>query len=232
MNLSNLGKRLKREAAANPKKAAILGIVVLVALYFWAPLTWKWLRKAFSSDTTDVATDSAPIGAIAGTPPAASSATEATVKPAAAIASPGVNQPSWEQIAAWMEKDPRTKVGPLLQNVRNPFAASPDEMKDEQAEEAVVAKARAAAITPDAAGLTLTGTVIGPNRRVVFINGKSYKEGETVVVDKPAFGGPIAFTVIDVQPYKVVLQLGDNRYELTTPKPSSDKIEIIPLEQK
>jgi len=232
VNLSKLGKRLKREAAANPKKAAILGIVVLVALYFWAPLTWKWLRNAFSSDTSDVAPASAPTNAIAGTLPATSSAPEATVKPAAATASPGVNQPSWEQIAAWMDKDPRTKVGPLLQNVRDPFATPSAEVNDEQAEEAVVEKARAAAITPDAAGLTLTGTVIGPDRRVVFINGKSYKEGETVVVDKPAYGGPIAFTVVDVQPYKVVLQLGDNRYELTTPKPNSDKIEIIPLKRQ
>ena len=40
MNLNKLARQLRREAMANPKKAAVLGLLLLVALYFWGPLVW------------------------------------------------------------------------------------------------------------------------------------------------------------------------------------------------
>src|SRR6266576_3193818 len=43
VNLEKLAKQLRRDLAANPKKAAALGLMVLVALYFWGPLAWKWV---------------------------------------------------------------------------------------------------------------------------------------------------------------------------------------------
>ena len=45
MKLDKLLKRLKRDAAASPQKAGALGLMVVVALYFWAPLVMKHLPK-------------------------------------------------------------------------------------------------------------------------------------------------------------------------------------------
>ncbi len=46
MNLEKLTKQLRRDVAANPKKAALLGLMVVVALYFWGPLVWKFASVA------------------------------------------------------------------------------------------------------------------------------------------------------------------------------------------
>ena len=45
MKLDKLAKRLGRDLAANPKKAAALGVMALVALYFRAPLVWGWFSQ-------------------------------------------------------------------------------------------------------------------------------------------------------------------------------------------
>ena len=45
MNLDKLAKQLRRDLAANPKKAAALGLMVAVALYCWGPLVWGWLHS-------------------------------------------------------------------------------------------------------------------------------------------------------------------------------------------
>jgi hypothetical protein len=41
VKLDKLVKQLRRDATANPKKTALLGVMALVALYFWGPLLWK-----------------------------------------------------------------------------------------------------------------------------------------------------------------------------------------------
>ena len=38
MDLGRLGKKARNELMRNPKKSAILGVICLVALYFWLPL--------------------------------------------------------------------------------------------------------------------------------------------------------------------------------------------------
>jgi hypothetical protein len=43
VKLSKLLKKLKRDLSASPQKAAALGVMVLVALYFWAPLVMKFV---------------------------------------------------------------------------------------------------------------------------------------------------------------------------------------------
>ncbi|MBW8884592.1 MAG: hypothetical protein JF612_07410, partial [Planctomycetia bacterium] len=48
VNLEKLAKQLRRDTAANPKKAAALGLMILVALYFWGPLAWKWFSASGS----------------------------------------------------------------------------------------------------------------------------------------------------------------------------------------
>src|SRR5205085_2941511 len=44
--LNNLTSQLRRDLAANPKKAAALALMVAVALYFWGPLAWKFVKAS------------------------------------------------------------------------------------------------------------------------------------------------------------------------------------------
>ena len=49
VKLDKLAKQARRDLLANPKKAALLGLMLLVAAYFWGPLLWKWLVPASGS---------------------------------------------------------------------------------------------------------------------------------------------------------------------------------------
>ncbi len=117
MSQNQLIRRLKREATRNPKKFGALGLLLVVALWFWVPLVWGWFHK------------DEPAPSAAGSP-------------TAVAAVPGISTPnpfignkagkpagttySWDQVAEWMEKDPLTKAAATLPARRNPFRASPE----------------------------------------------------------------------------------------------------------
>ncbi len=89
-------------------------------------------------------------------------------------------------------------------------------------------------ITPTAAGLVLTSTIIGPGRRIAQINGKTYSVGQTVVVknEKEKQTPEARFRVLEVDPRRAVLESDGQRFELSIPEPSqSAKIEITKGDQ-
>ena len=49
VKLDKLTKQIRRDLTANPKKAAALGLMILVALYLWGPMVWGWAVSAKSS---------------------------------------------------------------------------------------------------------------------------------------------------------------------------------------
>jgi hypothetical protein len=212
VKLGKLGKKLKREAIANPKKAAVLGLVTLVALYFWVPLVLGWTKND---------SPAAPPDAVAAT-----SAETAAMPGAMPTSEPNVARPSWQQVAEWMRNDPRTKPAPPLQLARDPFESAKSAAETVETE-AAVETAAAPALTPEAVGLVLTGTIIGPNSRLAQIGGKPYSVGQMIEASKDKALGAAAFKLIEVQPRRAVLQLGTQRFELTMPQPGdSEKIEI------
>ena len=225
MNLVKLGKKLRREAAASPKKAILLGLAAVVAIYFWMPLVWGWIGKSDSN----VATTAAPAGAtpmVAATGPAAAPIAPPAAKPSEP------DRPCWQQIIRWMHDDPRTMTAPTLTKTRDPFESPKIEVAETKSVEPP--KPKPVAITPAAAGLVLTSTIIGPQRRVAQISGKIYAVGQTIEVrkekkDKDA-GGP-AFKLIEVQPRRAVLEADGQRFELLIPEPGkSGKIELLGAE--
>lgn len=213
MNLQKLAKRLRREAVNNPQKAAVLGVMLIVALYFWAPLLKKW----FGTSETLAA--------------AAAPATGETVAAMQTVASTPSAEGlvSWREVLAQMRADPRTMPA-VLPLVRDPFALPPVELTAEKPEAAEV-QPPAPMATPASLGLALVGTVVGGKHRAARLNGKTVFEGQTVEVAKD--GNTYQFTLAEVDARRVVLVRNGERFELSIKEAGrSGRIEIVAHEER
>jgi hypothetical protein len=218
--MGRLGKKLRRELATSPKKAAVLGLLLLVALYYWAPLVWGWVSKPGESNET---------GKTAAAPtPSTNAPTTASNSAPTKAASPAF---PWQQMIQLMDNDERTLAAELRALRRDPFALPKSAAPKPKAEAELAAAAAAAAqsqpvvVTPQSLGLTLSSTIIGGDRRVARISGRTYGQGQTIEVRKD--GQTVAFTLAEVHARRVVLVRDENRYELSIPDPlQSKKIEL------
>jgi hypothetical protein len=202
---NQLIRRLKREATRNPKKFGALGLLLVVALWFWVPLVRGWFHK------------DEPAPSAAGTP-------------TAVAAVPGISTPnpvignkagkpagatySWDQVAEWREKDPLTKAAATLPARRNPFRASQEIVAIETAREQQPKKRapEAPAVTAAELGLKLTGTIVGPKQSVALINGRTYRQGTQVACEKG--GNHYSFRLVEVRRKDVVLECRGARLQL------------------
>lgn len=211
MYLSKVSKQLRREAAANPRKAAVLGLLAAVALWFWAPLVVGWMAPDCGQTetvATALATDVVP------------------ALPAKTPANPGTTPKKaesprypWQQLVEWINNDLRTLTANFSLENRDPFVTpesqfvdpDPDPMPEPDSQPEKVPPD----VTPESLGLVLSSTIIGPRGRVARINGKSYGPGQTVKVSND--GQEIEFTLAEVHPRRVVLSREGKRFELKIP---------------
>lgn len=211
MTFNQLARRLRREATANPKKAALLGVALVVAVYFWTPLVSGWLFKKAPpapGRASPVAGKADPSASLNGSVAKAS----ATAVP---TASPAVHR-SWNQLAAWIASDARMKpIGPLSAE-RDPFDAGKHKKGqgwDDEPPEA----------TPESLGMVLTGTVVGP-RSCAVLGGRSVEVGAMVEYGK---GGQVyRFQLVEVHPRRVVLERAGIRYSLAIASSRTTRIEL------
>jgi hypothetical protein len=195
----------------NPKKAAILGLLAVVAMYFWVPLVWGWIGPK------EAAGMPAPNPASVNSPSHNPEAKATGATPAATY--------TWEQLVEWRRNDPLAEVTKTLASRRDPFhpvrpkaAAAEKEKEKEKAQEALQTL-----LTPEALGLRLSSTMVGPERRVALINGAAYLEGQSVRCVKD--GLETTFEVAEVHPRKIVLEREGHRFELVIRQKSfSDRI--------
>ncbi len=199
-----LAKRLQREVQTHPGKAAVLGVLALVAGYFWTPLVWGWLRPADTAVAASLGPQAADGQHPQPTPVARS--TDAT-------APPKTDSVPWETVAAWIDADPDTRPADL-NTFRNPFQPTAKEAEKPPPETAQPVEPPPK--TPQSLGVELTGTIVGPTRRVALISGRAYGEGDTIVAD--AGGTPVEWTLGRVTPRGIILRSQDERYELTLPQ--------------
>lgn len=180
VNTSKLIKQLKKELTRNTKKTVALGLVTLVALWFWAPLAWKWI----GGDAKKKKSRQAAVAAAAETAASAAAATEAA-KPVAK-ATP---QFDWRELLDRIGKDELMTTARLPRNVRDPFGATPAEKQALAVAPLVTpgvpgapAVARPVQIdpTPDEVGLKLEATFISGHVRRAVISGKTYRQGDRV----------------------------------------------------
>lgn len=197
MTLAHFKKRLLRDLKANPKKGAVLGLLLLVAIYFWAPLLGKLLSPGAGTN----------VAAAPAAPPSQ------PVEETPADGAPAARRHNWRQVLAWMEQDPLTKPP---QHVA--FAAialgdlSEREPDDADVEESAAAAPIAAPVTPESLGLKLSGTLVGTAQRVAIINGVSYLEGREL-----RLADDVVFVLAEVSARKVVLERGEKEFVLELP---------------
>jgi hypothetical protein len=190
-------RRLRREITASPKKAAVLGVSLVIAIWFWAPLVGKWFG-AKSADETAVATSNIEETAVVPT-----IATPTTAKAAA---------PKWHQVLEWMRKDPLMRPYAPTAVERDPFSPSASQIAKQ--EETQQPAAAALELTPEQAGLALRSTIIGPQMKTALINGRAYHEKQSV----PAANGRDRFLLVEIRSNSVVLQRHGQSFEVKLPR--------------
>jgi len=171
VNLEKLVKQLRRDLAANPKKAAALGLMILVAGYFWGPLAWKWFSASGSKRSAKANLASLIL-------------TDDPVEPSQQIKARGGAKFKWEKARQLIKQDPRMVSANFDVAWIDPFgqpagAVEPDPVGNVSAEDMAVKAAAAAANAPlDAGelGLKLGGVLIGSRSRVATINGEPCHE--------------------------------------------------------
>jgi len=174
VNLEKLAKQLRRDTVANPKKAAALGLMILVALYFWGPLAWKWFsvhggkRSAKSNLASLILTDD-------------------PAEPSQQSKARGGAKFRWEKARQLIKQDPRMVSANFDVAWIEPFgkpaaAVQPETTVGATAEETEPIAVAAAPLDASELGLKLGGVLIGSRRRVATINGEPCHEGDVISV--------------------------------------------------
>jgi hypothetical protein len=214
VKLDKLVKQLQREAAGNPKKTGVLGLMALVALYFWAPLVWQWLvpsgekkKPVNTSETALILTDD----------PAEPSQQARTRK---------ANRFRWDKVRQAIRDDQHMVSAMFDVGWADPFggtvAVSPVVPANP------VAEAAASDVGPEDAGLVLTSVLIGARQRTATINGETYREGDLVVAGPDDATQSLVFRLARIGPRAIDLERNRRTYtvELQLPKlASGDEIE-------
>jgi len=203
-----LQRQLVREIKAKPAKAAILGVSLLIASYFWVPLL-------IGRSGADAATQSPTIAAAAT---ATDQPHQKSMTPEQSVAF------SWRQLDSWMNADRMMTATSHIELVRNPFASSLFAGEKNSTESSLASHKS----TPEHLSLVLTSTVIGDKRATALISGKAYKVGQRI--ERMAGGTMMAFTLAEIHPRRVVLERGErgeHRYELQLSQASMDGVVVF-----
>lgn len=173
MNLSKFSQQLVRDMKASAAKTAVLGLLLLVGLYFWVPP----LLKAFASETpaTPVVTTSSPEAAAIPTNSAPSSTT--TTKEShdsAAITKLLHEHPLMQPASA--EEMPEKPFGLNVDLIPLPVLIADDSLAEPPPP---ISKPTPKPIER-LEGLTLKSTLIGSTRRAAMINNRLFNEGQSV----------------------------------------------------
>ncbi len=198
MSLAKVQKQLVRDLKRSPAKAGALGLLCVVALWFWAPLVSGWFGKPRPKSSK--------------TPAQAATAAEvepSDVTPASPPVAAAVQVP-WRKIVGWREQDQRTQSALLTATESPPFVQKrkdlidPGEIKIKD-----ITSKNENPLDLTQLGLKLTSTMLGPKRRVAVINGRPYAEGDELEI-----GDALVFLVARVSDRGVVLQRNGRQFEL------------------
>jgi hypothetical protein len=207
VKLDKLVRQLRRDITASPKKAAALGLMVLVALYFWAPMVWGWIApgKGGASSTAsagDVILEDDPVD------PGAQARKQRQVF-------------HWEKVRRKVLADPRMTPARYDLAWNDPFRSLAVAATNPLSVTGSLAETAGLVSDPAQLGLTLTSVAIGKTRRSATISGESYREGEMIPVggQEGSAAPGIAFRLVQVEFHEVKLERGGRTYTLELSRP-------------
>jgi hypothetical protein len=211
VNLEKLVKQLKRDLTANPKKAAVLGVMVLVAGYFWGPLLWKFAASGAAKSKTNTSM----VGLILTDDPA---------DPAQQTKQASASKFHWEKVRQLIQQDDRMAsasfdvawVDPFAKSMEAGIAAEVETSAEDPAAVAAAAQAAAAAeLDPAELGVVLGGVMVGRRTRVATINGEPCHEGDVISVpDKTDKELSHEFKVVRISRQMVQLEMSGRLFAL------------------
>ncbi len=214
MSLNNLTSQLRRDLAANPKKAAALGLMVAVALYFWGPLAWKFIKASGGKQNNKANMASLIL-------------TDDPIEPSQQAKGGLRTRFKWERVRQLIQQDPHMVSATFDASWVDPFgkpaatAAEIGAAVETPAEDQATTAAAAAAIDPQSLGITLGGIMITSRGRFATINGETCREGETLAVgDKRDKTATYELRVLKIGRQSVQLDFGGRIFslELTQPR--------------
>jgi hypothetical protein len=178
-----------------------------VALYFWGPLVWGWVAKDEAAAPPPDARPAA-LGASLG------QATVATTEtpPTPHEDNDNASTHPWTQLDEWMRHDPMTTPVEDVTGWKDPFAVA---SSGPEAVERDEGRGDLLPASPEALGIELSGTLVGPHGRVALIGGKAYREGQAVKIDRD--GQLIEFELAEVHSRRIVLGREGHQFDLAIP---------------
>ncbi|HEV2972177.1 MAG TPA: hypothetical protein VGY55_19545 [Pirellulales bacterium] len=200
--------KVRREVATNPKKAIVLAIGSVVALWFWAPLAAKWFGKPELNPKTAKAPATAAIKSSAA--PASGNQPAVTAGTTVSIGNGQNPTRPWRQLVTWMEQDPRMAPATELGIGRDPFASSRNELIRANPPRATPGDAE---LSPADAGIVLISTIVGLGKRMALIGKEVFEEGDLI----PALHGAGSFRLVEIRPREIVLERKGKQYRLALP---------------
>jgi hypothetical protein len=214
--LVSIVRRIKREARNNPAKAALLAGLLGLALYSWAPLVAGWLGAGEESPATASRSEKEQDEAAEfGSTPAAAQHVAVSDE-----------RPPWHELKEWKQDSPWTSPAELA-GMRDPFrtVSGPEEPVDESegVEEDPLTTPEQMVAGVD---VQLTGTIVGPRRRVALLDGQAYREGDVLVVEH--FGTTWELEIRRIEPNRVKLGWQSIERDLTAPeRPPVGRIGLV-----
>lgn len=175
MKLDKLLKRLKRDLSASPQKAAALGLMILVALYFWAPLIIKFVGGGQAKKSIASQVNLTAVPAI----------TPVAVQPAS-------DPVRWDRVRAALAQDRFMLAAAHQTSWQNPFRRHPADTNTDDSQPAAETELKQPgepAVASDdtrmkelAAGIVVTSVLISARDRAAFIRGTTYRVGDVLEI--------------------------------------------------
>jgi hypothetical protein len=218
VNIQKIIKQFKQDIVAHPKKAIVLGIVMVVGLFFWMYHLWGWINK--NNEGPNSSSD--PQVAITTSVGQTNSAYKASANNEKKLL-----RYSWKEVLKSMNNDPRTRPAQVLTLDRDPFQARKETIEKPIEEQEV----KAPPVSPTSLGMALTSTLIGANGGKARIGGRTYSQGQTIEAMKE--GRNYKFVLSEIHDRKVVLEMEGERFELCIPEPgTSSRMVLGTIENK
>jgi hypothetical protein len=170
-------RKLRRELTRNPKKTAILGVGLAVAIYFWAPLVGKWFSKPGSSRGKSVASGVAAPAVEQARPPVVAGDALAAL-------------PDWRELARRVDENPLRRLAAVAAPGRDPFFSSLRPPAEEDAagetEDGEAAETATTAGAAPGLAMKLEGILVRGRTRAAIIGGVAYRERDEIQFGPPA----------------------------------------------